>query len=152
MIEAFETRLKDLPHNVKAEFMQEAEQMLVDMETNWLEVILTPAPDPQHEGHMIRAVANRNPEWYRKYFGYKRRPHNLHEWYGSSTNIRLRVMKVLDRISNAEDHLMHPVNLRFRLHGILRGIICERFINGYCSHEGRWIVPNEDMITFLEKC
>ena len=142
MIEAFEVRTQDLPHNVKAEFIQEAQVMLHELDVNWLEVCLLPAPDPQHEGHMVRAVANRNPEWYREYFGCRRRD-GLHEWYGNSANIRRRVTKALRRIATTTDKLMEPTSLRYRLHGTLRAIIIERFKTGYIGYDGQHVEPNE---------
>jgi len=38
--------------------------MLGDLESNRLEVALTPADSSMHDGHMIRSVVNQNPEWY----------------------------------------------------------------------------------------
>lgn len=48
-----------------------ANLMLNELEWEFLDVILIPAPDPKFEGHMIRAVQNRNPYWYQGQ-GFKR--------------------------------------------------------------------------------
>lgn len=150
MIEAYEVRTRDLPHNVKAEFMTEAQTMLHDLSINWLDVCLTPAPDPQHSGHMVRAVANRNPEWYRKYFGYSNRNGTTIEWYGTCNRVRRRVTAALERIAKAEDEVMSPF-LKYRLHGILRAIIIERFEVGYISCEGVHVAPNSVAEFFNDK-
>jgi hypothetical protein len=142
MIEAFETRTRDLPHNIKSEFITEAQTMLHELDVNWLDVILTPAPEPMHENHMIRSVGNRNPEWYRRYFGYRRCPGNYVEWYGSSNRIRRRVTGGLQRIASSQDRLMR-LNMQYRLDGILRAIIIQRFRDGYYSYDGKFIEPNE---------
>lgn len=40
--------------------------MLAELSERRLEVVLAPAPDPQHSDHCIRVCANRNPDWYRR--------------------------------------------------------------------------------------
>ena len=152
MIEAYEVRLKDLPHNIKALFIGEAQEMLRELDMNWLEVCLLPAPDPQHEGHRVRGVANRNPIRFRHYFGdySTRKGRSTKEWYGMRGDIRKRVVKALERISVANDRLMHPLDYRFKLHGIMRGLICKRFRDGYLSCEGNFIEPNADAVKFLD--
>ncbi|MBN2140863.1 MAG: hypothetical protein JW718_07635 [Desulfovibrionaceae bacterium] len=42
------------------------EQMLRDLDWSGLCVELIPAPEPMHPDHRIRAVAERNPDWYRE--------------------------------------------------------------------------------------
>ncbi len=42
-----------------------AMDMIQELNENYLHVILTPAPEPKFDGHMIRTVCNRNPHWYR---------------------------------------------------------------------------------------
>jgi hypothetical protein len=53
-----------------------AQELLHDLQEYRLEVVLTPAPDPRHHGHMVRAAVNQNPQWYSDLFdreGYVRR-------------------------------------------------------------------------------
>ena len=45
-----------------------AKAMLDDLEKHFLSVTLVPAPEQNHSGHMVRAVENRNPKWYSKFF------------------------------------------------------------------------------------
>lgn len=47
-----------------------ARRMLRELDRGGLEVILIPAPEPIHSTHMIRAVANQNPQWFRKMCSY----------------------------------------------------------------------------------
>jgi hypothetical protein len=49
-----------------------AKAMLDDLEKNFLSVTLVPAPVQHNGGHMVRAVENRNPEWYREFFKNRR--------------------------------------------------------------------------------
>ena len=44
-----------------------AGRALQELEENFLVVSLVPAPDPRFDGHKVRAVENRNPEWYRAF-------------------------------------------------------------------------------------
>ena len=44
-----------------------ARRALVDLEQNRNRIILVPAPEPQFEGHKIRVVESRNPDWYIEY-------------------------------------------------------------------------------------
>ncbi len=148
MIEPIEIRTQDLPFDVQIEFIKEAEVMIDELKTNWLEVVLIPAPEPMHEGHMIRAVANKNPEWYRKYFGgFHQSKNDCMDWYGSRSNIRKRVVSALEYIIDSDDRFMRPINNMYRLHGIVRAIIAERFVNGYYGCTGIAIQPNA---TFME--
>jgi hypothetical protein len=45
----------------------DAEQMLWELEANYLEVVLIPAREQRHAGHCVRAVQYQNCEWYRKF-------------------------------------------------------------------------------------
>jgi hypothetical protein len=42
-------------------------EMLSDLESNRLEVVLTPARDARHIGHCVRVAASVNPLWYRNH-------------------------------------------------------------------------------------
>lgn len=46
---------------------EKAREMLRDLEENYLKVGLVPAKAQNFEGHMVRAVENENPEWYREF-------------------------------------------------------------------------------------
>ncbi|MFA6287758.1 MAG: hypothetical protein WC661_10285 [Opitutaceae bacterium] len=48
------------------EIENELNEMLAELESNQLLIVLTPAPRPMHHGHMIRARAGQNPRWYRE--------------------------------------------------------------------------------------
>lgn len=45
-----------------------AKAMLDDLEKNFLAVTLVPAAAQNFDGHRVRAVENRNPQWYREFF------------------------------------------------------------------------------------
>ena len=47
---------------------QAAKQLLDDMAEHFQEVVLLPAPEPRHHGHMIRGAMNQNPTWYSELF------------------------------------------------------------------------------------
>jgi hypothetical protein len=49
-----------------------AKAMLDDLEKHFLSVTLVPAPVQNTPGQMVRAVQNRNPEWYSKFFKNRR--------------------------------------------------------------------------------
>lgn len=51
----------------KDDYCLSAEEMLLELEANRLEVVLIPAPEKRHVGHCVRAVQDANPEWYRKF-------------------------------------------------------------------------------------
>lgn len=41
--------------------------MLDELEGNYHEVVLIPAPDPMHSGHKVRATQYANARWYQKF-------------------------------------------------------------------------------------
>lgn len=43
------------------------QQLLDELESTWLEVVLIPAPDPRHTGHCIRVAHQHNPLWYKAF-------------------------------------------------------------------------------------
>lgn len=45
---------------------ENANRMLVELGEQRLGVVLLPAPRPQYQGHMVRALDGRNPDWYRR--------------------------------------------------------------------------------------
>ena len=48
---------------ITKEERKQADRMLTQLENEFQKVVLVPAPDPRHEGHMIRQAENRNPDW-----------------------------------------------------------------------------------------
>lgn len=46
-----------------------ANAALEELSVRRLQVVLVPAPEAHFSGHMVRAVENRNPEWYRDLIG-----------------------------------------------------------------------------------
>lgn len=46
--------------------MSGIEQMLNELESFQLLVVLAPAPRQMHEGHMVRVAIERNPLWYQR--------------------------------------------------------------------------------------
>ncbi len=46
------------------EAQRAAQCLRLDAAARRMTVVLVPAPDPQHENHMIRIVAERPPRWY----------------------------------------------------------------------------------------
>jgi|GEM_PF-3720405 len=55
----------DLPSRIKKAFISQALELLSDLQSRSLRVVLIPAPIKMHSGHMIRSVDNRNPKWHR---------------------------------------------------------------------------------------
>lgn len=44
-----------------------AARALRELARHRLRVVLVPAPDPHFDGHKVRAVVDRNPEWYQAF-------------------------------------------------------------------------------------
>ncbi len=73
--------------------------MLGELEQQKLEVVLLPAPDPQHQSHMIRAKENTNPEWYQILCSnYPRNRRSRTDKYTDSYIKRDRIIKCLNRL------------------------------------------------------
>ncbi len=82
----------DSPETRKA-----AQYLRLDATAHRMSVVLVPAPDPQHEGHMIRVVAERPPRWYLDIaasWGYKSKRQGRFE--------RLHFLYMLRKIENGE--------------------------------------------------
>jgi len=56
------------PSYIKQSFINQALNLISDLQSQNLQVILIPAPEPMFQGHMIRSVNNRNPKWYRNLY------------------------------------------------------------------------------------
>jgi hypothetical protein len=64
---------------------------LRDLETRRLSIVLVPAPEPHFDGHMVRAVENRNPAWYRDFV--------RDRWDSRGCQVkRSRVVRALERV------------------------------------------------------
>lgn len=68
-----------------------AGRALQELETERLQIILVPAPDPHFDGHKIRVIASENPKWYQRFVSgrWSRRGCNVH---------RGRVVRALTRV------------------------------------------------------
>lgn len=88
-----------------------AEEMLFELESNYLEVVLVPAREQRHSTHCIRAVQYENAAWYRKFC----------EQYPSArkgTKIRTRIKR-----RETIDALQKILN------GVTSGIYVERLLD-----------------------
>jgi|GEM_PF-4730728 len=70
----------------------EAEQMIRELRHCPMRVILKPAPEPRFEGHKVRAVDSRPPEWYMEIYGQ----------VGRKTFKRHRFLAALERIKKGD--------------------------------------------------
>jgi hypothetical protein len=86
-----ELPLSHYPDKIRNPFRLEAADLMRQLRERYLSVILIPAPEPQFEGHCIRAVEMRNPEWYRTL------------WANRSSIKRQRVKESLQRIRKLQD-------------------------------------------------
>lgn len=79
--------------------------MLWELETNRLEVFLTPAPDQAHVGHMVRTVETRNIEWYRELCSRFSANRNSLKGSGKKHDTKVkrqRITELLRRLANGE--------------------------------------------------
>lgn len=81
-----------------------AQEMHDELALFRLEVILTPAPEPRHRGHMVRTVAMTNPGWYRQFCAdhptQRTRPRRGHK---PDTAIkRAHTLRALQEIANGQ--------------------------------------------------
>ena len=124
---------RELPREIRKYFIEEAKFLHNDLKQNKLSVSLIDAPYPRFEGHKIRVVNSRNPEWYssmyQSYFHFRRD----------------RSLRALDRLRKSEDNpfKINPwkYDMRFREE------ILERLAQGYETehfYEGKffWIPSN----------
>jgi len=130
--------------NISTYFSLDAFFLLYELKENKLHVVLTPAPEPKHDNHMVRTVESSNPEWYSV----------LHEQYQYFR--RERVVCALQRISKFKDRPYreydYPVPDRFRIKykydSVLRELIFERLIKGY-DCQGIEIPPNKEVSNYF---
>lgn len=130
-----EKAVSELPDKLAEEFREEAKGLLKELEENRLTVVLIPAPEPKHISHMIRAVENNNPHWYR-------------ELYHSHWNFRRdRSIKALKRLAEGNDKEYSgrkgAVKSYFKYDKIYREFILDRLVNGYFEEDGMEIPPSK---------
>ena len=81
--------------------------MLYELEYNRLEVLLVPAPDPAHVGHMVRMVEHCNVDWYRELCGMYKSNRNSRKGrfnkHGDTKIKRQHILSVLRRMANGEE-------------------------------------------------
>lgn len=104
----------NLPDKIKRHFINQAKELLKDLESQSLKVVLVPAPDKHFPGHKIRSVVNENPDWYRGLFA----------------DIRISRRCVIKALKRIVDWEMRPLSVYV---GLLYGLIKLRLTNGYNS-------------------
>lgn len=122
--------INQLPDNIRFCYAEEAEFLHYDLRSNKLEVILIPAPEPKHLGHMIRIVENQNPDWYRDLY------------WSTSYFRRDRSLAALDRIRKEKDR---PFRVSpFKYDSAYRCLIHNRLTEGF-REKGKEIPPNREV-------
>src|SRR3989344_432562 len=114
-----------LPERIRNFFSNEARTLIDDLQSNNLEVILIPTPDPKHSTHKIRQVVNKNPGWYCELFQ-KHYPNFRRD----------RSIKALVRITKNQDPpFIHTqkeaVPYKYHYDTLYRYLIFERLTEGY---------------------
>ena len=134
MIWDYDRPIKELPENLRHYYVEEANFLFNDLTDNPLNVVLIPAPDPAHSGHMIRCVDNENPSWYR-------------ELYHSHNNFRRDLsLRALNRIRNEEDR---PFKISpFKYDSVYRELIHKRLTEPYLI-EGHASIPEKEILNYL---
>lgn len=137
------------PEQLQEAIRAEAAYLLQELQERYLRVILAPAPEPQHCGHKIRSVEQRNPQWYRNLWhahAYRRRGR---KWRAKIDSVikRTRVQRALGHIIEGTDH---PFQERskgsampwiFSYQFLLRSLILQRLQEGHESEEYGKIPP-----------
>jgi len=127
--------IRDLKIEIRYFYVAEANYLFQELRRNKLKVILAPAPNPNHQGHMIRIIENKNPQWYR-------------DLYHSSVNFRRDLsFKSLDRIRNQRDITYKVSSNGYDL--IYRNLIHERLTIGY-KEVGHIFPPNNLVRSYHE--
>ncbi len=68
----------------------DAKDLILEVRNNPMVVVLMPALDPMHVGHMVRRVISRPPGWYMEHFYHRR---------GRKTFKRHRFLAALERVA-----------------------------------------------------
>jgi hypothetical protein len=107
-------------------FLDYARFLYYDLESNKLDVVLVPAPDPKHCNHMIRKAINNNPQWYS-------------DLYWSNKHFRRdRSINALERIVDEKDRPFR--SLPFKYDAVYRELIFEHLTQGYKYFPGNSLV------------
>ena len=131
---------REIPTDIRKYFIEEAKFLHSDLKQNKLSVVLVPAPYERFEGHKIRVVNSRNPEWYS-------------EMHGQYSHFRRdRSLRALNRLRSAEDNpfQINPWKYDMRY----RELIFERLVEGYEAEYcfgGRifFVSPNDKLREFF---
>ncbi|MBD3318978.1 hypothetical protein GF342_03645 [Candidatus Woesearchaeota archaeon] len=132
--------LRELPVEVHQFFIEEARELKREFLENRLQVVLIPAPEPMYAGHMVRAVENKNPDWYRAAYN------DWSKCQGKSNCKRTRMHRALDRVCTGRDGVFG--SYRFRYDSILREIMQDRLMEGYQSLE-LWVPPSNTVLEYF---
>lgn len=89
-----------------AEYRAAAEVLLDELRCWWHEVILTPAPEPRHAGHMVRTVVSPPLDWYRDLLAQAPMPCRRHRLKPGSQLKRDRIEHALEQIAAGKP--IHP--------------------------------------------
>lgn len=79
-----------------------AREMLDELLSNQLEVVLIPAPDARHSTHFVRGVQSQNCDWYRKFCGQYLSARKDQNAKGRTLIKRKATIIALERIAAAE--------------------------------------------------
>ena len=109
-----------LPEKIKNLFVEQANYLLHELENNKLKVVLVPAPDPHHIGHMIRSVEERNPGWYRELY---------HSYSHFKRNRSIEAIKRIATLKDKEFKIRPYAPYKYDM--VYRTLILERLTEGY---------------------
>jgi hypothetical protein len=141
-----ERPIRELPEEISDIFVDKSRFLYQDLQEHRLKVVLIPAPEPHFEGHCIRCVEDRNPQWYRDLY------HGHPNWQ------RKRTKRALERIANHKDlqFMKGPigcVEYKYHYDTELRRLIYDILISGYYENMGRHTIvhsePNKDVRDFF---
>ena len=117
-------------------FADEARYLHHQLDIRRLTVVLVPAPEPQHRGHMIRAVTEQNPIWYRQ----------MWEEYGRVR--RYLSMPSLERLATMRDGNFDPRNMQHRYDTLYRKLMYERLTDG-CEDRIDYCHPSREVRAYF---
>lgn len=124
-----------LPAHIRDYFVDRAELLYDELYSRKLTVVLAPAPEPRHAGHMVRVVEETNPNWYSDLYC---------ENVGFRRDLSLRS---LDRIRFGVDMASGSsrgcVGNMYRYDEIYRTLILDQLINGFVFDWYRLVPENE---------
>jgi hypothetical protein len=99
-----------------------AEHLLNELESNYLEVVLIPAPDRRHSGHCVRAVQSANADWYRDFCN---KYPSRRKGFKTRTRIKRReTIKALEKILSGDfsgvysERLLNYIDENFKADGV----------------------------------